>query len=109
MAVFDGTTGKVLKQGIITDNGTNIGVSTTTPTDTLHVNGTYKLGLDGGILLRSYGAGSDLDMTALTTSGWTGASKISTSDSNGTVFFGAYGTNTTLISSHWTIGMCCLR
>ena len=104
VAVFDGTTGKLIKQGIITDNGTNIGIGTTTPTEKLEVNGTYKFGLDGGILLRSYGAGSNLDMTALTTSGWTGANKISTSDSNGTVFFGTYGTNTTLISSHWTVG-----
>ena len=39
VAVFDGTTGKVIKQGIITDTGTNIGIGTTTPTAKLHVNG----------------------------------------------------------------------
>ena len=38
LPVFDGTTGKLLKQGIITDNGTNIGIGTTTPNGTLHVN-----------------------------------------------------------------------
>ena len=37
LPVFDGTTGKLLKQGIITDNGTNIGINTTSPTAKLDV------------------------------------------------------------------------
>ena len=40
VALFDGTTGKLIKQGIITDNGTNIGVEITTPTAKLHINNT---------------------------------------------------------------------
>jgi hypothetical protein len=102
--VFDGTTGKIIKQGIITDTGTNIGIGTTTPTEKLEVDGTYKLGPAGGILFGSYGAGTNLDMSSLNTGGWTGVSKISTSDTNGTVFFGTYGLNSSLISSHWTVG-----
>ena len=39
VAVFDGTTGKVLKEGIITDNGTNVGIGTISPTQKLDVNG----------------------------------------------------------------------
>ena len=104
LPVFDGATGKLLKNGIITDNGTNIGIGTTTPTTKLEVDGTYKFGPAGGILFGGYGAGTNLDMTALNNGGWTGSSKITTSDSNGTVFFGAYGSDTSLISSHWTIG-----
>jgi hypothetical protein len=104
VAVFDGTTGKVIKQGIITDTGTNVGIGTDTPTTKLEVNGTYKFGEAGGILFSGSNSGTNLDMTALNNSGWTGSHKISTSDSNGTVFFGTYGSNTSLISSHWTVG-----
>ena len=82
----------------------NLGIGTETPTTKLDVDGNYKFGPAGGILFGSYGAGTNLDMTVLNTGGWIGASKISTSDSNGTVFFGAYGLDTSLISSHWTIG-----
>jgi hypothetical protein len=35
--VFDGVTGKIIKQGIITDDGTNIGVGTTSPLVKFHV------------------------------------------------------------------------
>ena len=36
--VFDGATGKVIKQGIITDTGSKIGVDITSPTAKLHIN-----------------------------------------------------------------------
>jgi hypothetical protein len=38
LPVFDGATGKLLKQSIITDNGTNVGIGTTSPSGKLHVN-----------------------------------------------------------------------
>jgi hypothetical protein len=38
VAVFDGTTGKLIKEGVITDNGTFVGVGTTSPQGKLHVN-----------------------------------------------------------------------
>jgi len=82
----------------------NVGIGTDTPTTKLEVNGTYKFGEAGGILFSGSNSGTNLDMTALNNSGWTGSHKISTSDSNGTVFFGTYGSNTSLISSHWTVG-----
>ncbi len=53
VAVFDGTTGKVIKQGIITDTGTNVGIGTTTPnyklevSEDILVNGA-RIGLGGG-------------------------------------------------------------
>jgi hypothetical protein len=37
VAVFDGTTGKVIKQGVITDNGTNVGIGEINPTSKLEV------------------------------------------------------------------------
>ena len=43
VAVFDGTTGKVIKQGIITDTGTNIGIGDATPGVKLSVNGQISL------------------------------------------------------------------
>jgi hypothetical protein len=43
VAVFDGTTGKVIKQGIITDNGTKVGIGTATPSAKLDVNGDIKI------------------------------------------------------------------
>ena len=82
----------------------NVGIGTFSPTAKLHVNGTYKLGIEGGVLFSSHGSGTNLDMTTLTGGGWTGSHRVSTSDSNGTVFFGAYGSSTSLISSHWTVG-----
>jgi hypothetical protein len=45
LPVFDGTTGKLLKQGIVTDNGTNVGIGTTSPAE--------KLTVDGNILFNS--------------------------------------------------------
>ena len=50
VAVFDGTTGKVIKQGIITDNGTNVGIGNTDPN--------YKLDVTGEIAIRG-GEGAD--------------------------------------------------
>jgi hypothetical protein len=37
LPVFDGTTGKIVKQGIITDTGSRIGVDITSPTAKLHI------------------------------------------------------------------------
>jgi hypothetical protein len=48
LPVFDGTTGKLLKQGIITDNGNKIGVDITSPTAKFHIN---NLTLDASFLV----------------------------------------------------------
>lgn len=50
--VFDGVTGKVIKQGIITDNGTNIGIGTSSPTTKLHVVGDFMVDYAGVTPLR---------------------------------------------------------
>lgn len=54
VAVFDGTTGKVLKEGIITDNGTNVGIGTNTPNAKLDVVGTINNTISGQTLSTSY-------------------------------------------------------
>lgn len=52
VVVFDGTTGKLLKEGIITDNGTNVGVGTSSPTAKLEIKSSSQTNI-GGILLRA--------------------------------------------------------
>ncbi len=62
VAVFDGTTGKVIKQGIITDNGTNVGIGSVALTEKLNVNGnvslissaTTKINIESGAGVRTY-------------------------------------------------------
>ena len=52
LPVFDGATGKLLKNGIITDNGTNIGIGTSSPTTKLHVVGDFMVDYAGVTPLR---------------------------------------------------------
>ena len=85
----------------------SVGIGTTTPNAKLDVRGGYSLGTPGGVLFRNYNnAGTNLDMTGLT-GGWVGVHKITTADTAGNVYFGAYGGSSpspALARSYWTVG-----
>ena len=48
VVVFDGATGKIIKEGIITDNGNNVGVGISSPNAKLHIHNT---GIDNSLLI----------------------------------------------------------
>ena len=85
----------------------SVGIGTTTPNAKLDVRGGYSLGEPGGVLFRNYNnTGTNLDMTGLT-GGWVGVHKITTADTAGNVYFGAYGGSSpspALARSYWTVG-----
>jgi hypothetical protein len=85
----------------------SVGIGTTTPNAKLDVRGGYSLGTPGGVLFRNYNnTGTNLDMTGLT-GGWVGVHKITTADTAGNVYFGAYGGSSpspALARSYWTVG-----
>jgi hypothetical protein len=93
---------------IATSSGGRVGIGTAEPTEKLDVQGGYSFGTPGGVLLRNYSnAGTNLDMTALITGGWVGVHKITTADTTGNVYFGAFGGSSPSIAlarSYWTVG-----
>jgi len=89
---------------VITSTG-DVGIGTATPSTKLTVVGNFKFGpTTNNTYFQSYAYGSELDISSSNSGGWSRANRIITSDTTSSIFFGAHGSNTSLIKSFWTIG-----
>ena len=92
---------------VIAVSGSNVGIGTITPTAKLTVQGSFLFGPTtlGTTYFRSWDYGTEFDMSGIGVSGgWARSHRITTVDTSGSIFFGAYGSDATFERTYWTIG-----